>query len=77
MPVSITDKESPLYEAGVSCPRCSEDVSASDKERYRERQRQITLARERGEEHFGDYANEKKSQKRKSKGSGAYQSATD
>ena len=77
MPVSITDKESSLYEAGVSCPRCSEDVSASDKERYRERQRQITLARERGEEHFGDYANEKKSQKRKSKGAGAYQSDTD
>ena len=76
MPVSITDKESPLFEAGVTCPHCSEDVTASDKERYRERQRQITLARERGEEHFGDYASEKKSQKRKSKGAGAYRNDT-
>jgi UPF0176 protein len=76
MPVSVTDKESSLYEAGVACPHCSEDALESDKERYRERQRQITLARERGEEHFGDYANEKKAQKRKSKGAGGYQKNT-
>jgi len=76
MPVSLADKASSLYEAGVACPHCSEGVLESDKERYRERQRQITLARARGEEHFGDYANEKKSQKRKTKGAGGYQKNT-
>ncbi len=73
MPVSESDKNSSLYEAGVTCPRCAARAIESDKERYRERQKQITLARKRGEEHFGDYANEKKSQKRKSKGAGRYQ----
>ncbi len=51
MPLSQADKASPRYVAGVSCPRCHETVSAEKKQRFAERQRQVQLARSRGEKH--------------------------
>lgn len=55
-PISPTDRKSPLFELGVSCPRCRDSLSDANKERYRERQRQITLAQARGEQHLRDDA---------------------
>jgi UPF0176 protein len=52
-PLSAQDKTSPLYEAGVSCPRCHDRLSAEQKRSFAERQRQIALARARGERHIG------------------------
>ena len=40
------------YEAGVSCHLCVDETSDVDKERFRERQRQIRLAEARGEQHL-------------------------
>ncbi|MDA0875279.1 MAG: rhodanese-related sulfurtransferase [Bacteroidetes bacterium] len=57
MPVSEADKSSPLFEEGVSCPHCHDRLSEEDKARMLERQRQVTLAQERGEAHLGDAAN--------------------
>lgn len=51
--VRAEDKQSPLYEEGVSCPRCHADVSEEQKIRFRERRKQIKLAEERGEQHMG------------------------
>ncbi|HEY3697932.1 MAG TPA: rhodanese-related sulfurtransferase [Spongiibacteraceae bacterium] len=51
--VGAKDKQSPLYEEGVSCPRCHTDVSEEQKIRFRERRKQIKLAAERGEQHMG------------------------
>ncbi len=51
--VSADDKQSPLYEEGVSCPRCCESLSDEQKARFRERRKQIQLAAERGEDHMG------------------------
>lgn len=51
--VRAEDKLSPLYEDGVSCPRCCETLTAEQKARFRERRKQIQLAAERGEEHLG------------------------
>ena len=51
--VSAEDKQSPLYEDGVSCPRCCESLSGEQKARFRERRKQIQLAEERGEAHMG------------------------
>ncbi|XDA98504.1 rhodanese-related sulfurtransferase [Sulfitobacter sp. LCG007] len=48
-PILPEDTARPGYEAGVSCHLCVDETSASDKERFRERQRQIALARRRGE----------------------------
>ncbi len=64
-PVSPDDRKSPLFEEGVSCVRCHDSLSDFDRERYRERQRQITLALTRGQQHLRDDATAKaKAQKR-------------
>ena len=44
---------SPDYEAGVCCPQCVEELTREKKASARERQRQIELARGRGERHLG------------------------
>jgi UPF0176 protein len=51
-PITEADKASPQYEPGVSCPHCCDAVSADSKERFRERQKQVELARRRGEPHI-------------------------
>ncbi|MFT7595594.1 MAG: UPF0176 protein [Paracoccaceae bacterium] len=52
-PILPQDKQSPDYEQGVSCHQCINETSDADKARFRERQRQITLSRLRGEHHMG------------------------
>jgi UPF0176 protein len=52
-PLSAEDKTSPLYEEGVSCPRCHDSLSPEQRRSFSERQRQITLARARHERHIG------------------------
>jgi UPF0176 protein len=52
-PLSQEDFESPDYEEGVSCPRCSPKLSSERREGLRERQRQMALARERNTQHIG------------------------
>lgn len=52
-PILPQDKTHPAYEAGVSCHQCADKTSDHDKERFRERQKQIALAKARGEEHVG------------------------
>jgi UPF0176 protein len=56
MPISEADKQSDLYEKGVSCPHCHDTFSAERKSRFKERERQIELARKRGEDHIGNDA---------------------
>ncbi len=45
--------DSPLYEAGVSCPRCHATTSETQKNSARERQRQWELAKARQQIHIG------------------------
>ncbi|MGB0904257.1 MAG: rhodanese-related sulfurtransferase, partial [Mangrovicoccus sp.] len=52
-PILPEDKTRPEFEDGVSCHHCVTETSEADKERFRERQKQMRLARERGEDHFG------------------------
>lgn len=47
-PILPEDMTRPEYEAGVSCHHCVNETSENDKDRFRERQKQIRLARERG-----------------------------
>ena len=56
-PISPSDRSSPLFEQGVSCPRCHDSLPEADRARYRERQRQIVMALSRDEQHIGDDAN--------------------
>jgi len=55
-PITDEDKQHPHYEKGISCPRCHGSRSETQISRYRERERQIQLAKARGEEHIGDHA---------------------
>ncbi|MCX8477590.1 MAG: rhodanese-related sulfurtransferase [Sphingomonas sp.] len=53
MPVSEADRQSPLFEEGVSCPACHAERTDEQRERYAERHRQAELAAARGEAHVG------------------------
>jgi UPF0176 protein len=52
-PLTAEERASPLHEEGVTCVHCHDTRSADDRERYRQRQRQIKLARKRGTRHLG------------------------
>ena len=52
-PILPADIEHPDYEEGVSCHQCASETSEHDKNRFRERQKQIRLARARGTAHIG------------------------
>ena len=51
-PISPKDKKSKKYEEGVSCPNCHDHLKPSQKARFRMRQKQIILAKERGKKHI-------------------------
>ena len=53
MPITAEDKKSPHYEHGVSCRHCYQSTSAEQRVRFAERQKQVDLAKARGEQHIG------------------------
>lgn len=53
-PITDEDKTRPEYEQGVSCHQCADEYSDKQRHRFRERERQIQLAKARGEQHIGD-----------------------
>jgi len=52
-PLSEADVASPLFELGVSCPHCAGITTPEQKAGYRERQRQVELAKARRTPHIG------------------------
>ena len=52
-PITEEEKTSGHYIQGVSCPRCHDKYSEEQKSSFREREKQINLAKARGEEHIG------------------------
>jgi UPF0176 protein len=53
-PLLPEDTCKPEYEDGVSCHQCVDLTTEADKARFRERQKQIALARARGSEHLNN-----------------------
>ena len=53
LPLAPEDREHAAYREGVSCHHCIDRFSDADRERFAERQRQMELARGRGEAHVG------------------------
>ena len=51
-PLLPEDRDGPDYVEGVSCHHCIQETTDADKARFRERQRQVELARARGEIHM-------------------------
>jgi UPF0176 protein len=58
LPITDSDKQSEKYQQGVSCPACYDQKSEQERNRYREREKQVQLAKHRGESHIGSEANE-------------------
>ena len=52
-PITEDEKQSEHYIKGVSCPKCHDKMTAEQKARFAERQRQVELAKQRGEDHIG------------------------
>jgi UPF0176 protein len=52
-PIIEEDKRSGKYELGVCCPRCYDELTPDQTLRFRERQKQVELAAQRGEPHVG------------------------
>lgn len=52
-PITQQDREHVAYVHGVSCPRCIDKQTTTQKQRYLERQKQSDLAKARGEDHVG------------------------
>jgi UPF0176 protein len=53
LPITQEDKMSEKYEQGVSCPHCYDKVTDAQKSRFMEREKQMALAKQRGEAHIG------------------------
>lgn len=52
-PILPEDKEKPEFELGVSCHQCVDEQSDKQKAAFRERQKQVALAKARGMKHLG------------------------
>lgn len=57
LPITEDDKNSNKYEPGVSCPGCYDKKSEQQRKRFAERERQVQLAKSRGEQHLGSDVN--------------------
>ncbi|MEK9710994.1 MAG: rhodanese-related sulfurtransferase [Thalassolituus sp.] len=66
-PITDEDKQHKDFEAGVSCHHCINEYSEEHRERFRQREQQMQLARERGQEHLGADLNDIREQRRKEK----------
>lgn len=66
-PITDDDKLHQYYVAGVSCHRCHDQQTDLQKRRFEEREKQMQLARQRGEAHIGADAAEQLVQRRADK----------
>ena len=53
LPLSPEDRLHPSHREGISCLHCIDRFSDADRQRFAERQRQMQLAKVRGERHIG------------------------
>ncbi|MDX1677304.1 rhodanese-like domain-containing protein, partial [Arsukibacterium sp.] len=54
MPLSATEMQSEHYVKGLSCPHCYNKTTAEQKAAFAERQKQVALAKARGDKHIRD-----------------------
>ncbi|MEP5568300.1 MAG: rhodanese-related sulfurtransferase [Halioglobus sp.] len=69
MPITEAEKQSEKYQKGVCCPHCYGSLTADQIARFSERQKQIELAKARGESHVGSSAPQR--QRNASSGAGS------
>jgi UPF0176 protein len=64
LPITQSDKLSEKYQQGVSCPACYHSKTDNQRKRFREREKQVQLARRRGETHIGSSVGEMASRRK-------------
>lgn len=69
LPITDEDKLSDKYEPGVTCPKCYGTHTPEQIERFREREKQVLLSKQRHESHVGTEARDLMQQKRQEKAS--------
>ena len=67
LPITDADKADVKYQQGVSCPHCYDKATDAQKTRFMEREKQMELARLRGEAHIGADAAQSLAAKRAAK----------
>ncbi|AMJ74511.1 oxygen-dependent tRNA uridine(34) hydroxylase TrhO [Alteromonas stellipolaris] len=67
LPITDEDMQSEKYESGVSCPHCFGTHTEDQLSRFREREKQVNLAKMRKQEHVGTEARITMEQKREEK----------
>ena len=67
MPITEQEKKSEFYQQGLACHHCHDVVEDDQKARFAERQKQVELAKQRGEEHIGNAAFEATERRRAAK----------
>lgn len=67
LPITEEDKASDKYETGVSCPYCYDSLTPDQKAAFAERQKQLQIAKARGEAHIGAEAAAALAKKREEK----------
>ena len=66
-PITEEDKLSPHYEKGVSCHHCHDQTTAEQRAQFAEREKQMQLAKARGDDHIGMSASEAIEKRRQEK----------
>jgi UPF0176 protein len=56
LPITEADKKSDKYQEGVCCHQCHEQLTVEQKQRFAQREKQVILAKQRGQTHIGNDA---------------------
>ncbi len=56
LPITEVDKQSPKYQEGICCHHCHDQLSEQQKQRFAQREKQVRLAKQRGQSHIGNEA---------------------
>ncbi len=67
MPITEQEKTLDSYQEGISCLHCYGKVSEEQKQRFAQRQKQVKLAKARGESHIGSAAQQDTERRRAEK----------
>lgn len=76
-PITEEDKQNPKYIPGAQCPKCCDEITEDQKERFLEREKQMQLAKKRGEAHIGEDAKVQLQKKRQIKSEAKEKKAED
>lgn len=56
LPITEADKQSDKYQEGICCHQCHEHLTFEQKQRFAQREKQVALAKQRGQTHIGNEA---------------------